>query len=164
MRNDIVAWTLVFHLIGMVFWLGSLLAVTHILAMQTETRSPEARSALGRLAAKLLKSLAHPGAALMVLTGSILVGENPHYLREHWLQAKLVLVALLIILDLRLYFRGKAFLAGRIELKRRECMAMHGAISLLFFGILVLVLLKPFGPKVHYISTGSEVGFRIRAG
>jgi uncharacterized membrane protein len=61
---------------------------------------------------KLLKGLAHPGAAVMVISGIIMIGENPHYLREHWLQAKLLLVALLVILDLRVYFRTTAFLAA----------------------------------------------------
>lgn len=149
MHHDIVAWTLVFHLIGMVFWLGTLLTVTHILAIHTEARSPEARSALGRLEMKLMKGLARPGAGLMLLTGIFLVGENPQYVHQHWLQAKLVLVALLIVLDLRVYDRSKAFLAGGIELHRRECMALHGAISLVFFAILILVLVKPFGATIR---------------
>jgi uncharacterized membrane protein len=143
MGHDMVAWILVFHLIGLVFWLGSLLVVTHVLAIHSEEPSTAARATLGRLEMKLFKSLAHPGAALMVITGIILIGEHPHYLREHWLHAKLLLVALLFVLDLRVYFRTAAFLAGRVELRRRECMALHGAVSLLFFGILVLVLLKP---------------------
>ena len=140
-----VAWVLVFHLIGLVFWLGGLLVVTHVLAIHSEEPSLEARAALGRLEMRLFKGLAHPGAALMVITGLILVAENPHYLRELWLQAKLLLVVLLIVLDLRIYFRATAFLAGRVELRRRECMALHGAISLVFFAILILVMLKPFG-------------------
>jgi putative membrane protein len=140
-----VAWVLVFHLTGLVFWLGSLLVVTHVLAVHSEEPSMEARAVLGRLEMKLLKSLAHPGAALMVITGIILIAEKPHYLREHWLHVKLLLVALLIVLDLRVYFRTTASLAGRAELRRRECMALHGAISLVLFGILILVLLKPFG-------------------
>jgi putative membrane protein len=142
-----VAWILVFHLIGLVFWLGSLLVVTHVLAIHSEEPSTEARATLGRLEMRLLKGLAHPGAALMVITGIILIAEHPHYLREHWLHAKLLLVALLFVLDLRVYFRTTAFLAGRAELRRRECTAMHGAIALVFFGILILVLLKPFGMK-----------------
>jgi putative membrane protein len=142
-----VAWILVFHLIGLVFWLGSLLVVTQVLAIHSEEPSTEARATLGRLEMKLLKGLAHPGAALMVITGIIMISEHPHYLREHWLHAKLVLVALLFVLDLRVYFRTTAFLAGRAELRRRECTALHGAISLLFFGILILVLLKPFGMR-----------------
>ena len=44
-----VAWTLVFHLIGLVFWLGGLLVVTHTLATHSEGDSPETRAALGRL-------------------------------------------------------------------------------------------------------------------
>ena len=140
-----VAWTLVFHIIGLVFWLGSLLVVTQILAIHTEETSPETRDTLGRLESKLLKGLAHPGAAIMVITGFLLVSEDPNYLREHWLHAKLLLVVVLVALDLRLTFRARAFQEGKIELSRRECMVLHGAISLVFLVILILVLIKPFG-------------------
>lgn len=140
-----VAWTLVFHILGLVFWLGSLLVVTRVLAIHTEETSPEARAALGRLESKLLKGFAHPGAAIMVITGFILIAQDPSYLREHWLHAKLLLVVILIVLDLRVAFRAKAFQEGTVELSRGECMALHGAIALLLFGILILVLVKPFG-------------------
>jgi uncharacterized integral membrane protein (TIGR00701 family) len=140
-----VAWTLLFHIIGLVFWLGSLLVVTQILAIHTEETSPETRVTLEHLESKLLKGLAHPGAALVVITGFLLVSHDPHYLREHWLQGKLFLVIILVALDLRVTFRARAFQEGKIELSRRECMALHGAISLVFFAILILVLIKPFG-------------------
>jgi len=140
-----VAWTLALHLIGLVFWLGSLLVVTQILATHTEETSPETRLTLGRLESKLLKGLAHPGAALMVITGSLLVSEDPHYLREHWLHVKLLLVVILVALDLRVTFRARKFQEGKIDLSRRECMVLHGAISLVFLAILILVLIKPFG-------------------
>jgi len=156
------AWILVFHLTGLVFWLGSLLVVTHILAFHSEESSMEVREALGRLEVKLFKGLAHPGAAVMVISGIIMIGENPHYLREHWLQAKLLLVALLLILDSRAYFRTAALLAGGVELRRRECMALHGAISLVFFAILILVLLKPFTLRVR--QAYAPVRFCPRAG
>ncbi len=145
-----VAWTLVFHIMGLVFWMGSLLAVSHILAVHTEEPSPEARATLSRVELKLFKGLAHPGAALMVITGSLLIAQDPHYLREHWLHAKLLLVVILIVLDLRLYFRTVAFQAGKVELRRGECMALHGAIALVFTGILILVLLKPFGLALRH--------------
>ena len=140
-----VAWTLVFHIIGLVFWLGSLLVVTQVLAIHTEETLPEARATLARLETKLLKGLAHPGAALVVITGVLLVSQDPHYLREHWLHGKLLLVIILVVLDLRVTFRARAFQEGKIELSRRECMTLHGAISLVFFAILILVLIKPFG-------------------
>jgi len=62
-----VAWTLVFHMMGLVFWVGSLLVVTHTLAIHAEEDSPDGRAALSRLESKLLRGLAHPGAAIMVI-------------------------------------------------------------------------------------------------
>ena len=140
------AWTLVFHLIGLVFWVGSLLVVTHILALYTDEPSTEARTALGQLEVRLLQRLAHPGAALMVITGTLLIARHPHYLHEPWLHAKLLLVIVLIALDLRVSFRAGELLAGSTRLRRAECAALHGVIALVFFSILILVLLKPFGP------------------
>lgn len=150
----VIAWTLVFHIIGLVFWLGSLLVVTQILAIHTEEASAETRVTLGRLESKLLRGLAHPGAAMMAITGFILVSQNPDYLRQHWLQAKLLLVVILVALDLRLTFRARAFQEGNIELSRRECMVLHGGISLVFLSILILALIKPFGPAPHYAQLG----------
>jgi len=140
-----VAWTLVFHIIGLVFWLGSLLVVTQILAIHTQETSPDTRATLGRLESKLMKGLAHPGAAMMVITGIILLAQHPNYLQQTWLHAKLLLVAVLVALDLRLTFRARAFQEGRIELSRRECMILHGAISFVLLAIVILVLVKPFG-------------------
>ena len=139
-----VAWTLVFHVVGFVFWLGSLLAVTHVLAVHAEETSPAAQTALGRLEMKLLKGLAHPGAAIMVISGIILLVLRPYASRELWLYLKLLLVAVMILLDLRVYFRTKAFSAGRVVLQRNEAMAIHGLIAAVFLAILVLVLIKPF--------------------
>jgi len=144
-----VAWTLVFHMIGLVFWLGSLLVVTRVLAIHVDERSAEARAALSRLESKLLKGFAHPGAAVMVITGFLLVAEDPTYLREHWLHAKLLLVVILVVLDLRVAFRAKVFQDGTSEMTRGECMGLHGAIALVFFFIVILAVVKPFGLLRH---------------
>ena len=139
-----LAWTLVFHIVGLVFWLGSLLVVTQILAVHAEETTPEARAALSRLESRLLRGLTHPGAAIMVVTGIILISLHRGVLHEPWLVAKLVMVAVLVALDLRLTFRARAFQQEEIELSRGECMVMHGAISMVFLVIVILVLVKPF--------------------
>jgi putative membrane protein len=157
-----VAWTLVFHVMGLVFWVGSLLVVTHTLAQHTQEESPEAREALGRLESKLLRGLAHPGAAIMVITGFILVGHDPSLMRQPWLHAKLLLVIILIALDLRVTFRARAFQEGTIEMTRGECMGLHGAIALVFTLILILVLVRPFGTPRHQAELGG-VGGRQKA-
>ncbi|HEV2494539.1 MAG TPA: CopD family protein [Terriglobia bacterium] len=142
--NSGVAWALVFHILGIVFWMGGLLVTTQVLAMHVDEESPESRATLAHLETKLLKGVTHPGAAITVLAGIVVVVLQPDYLHQHWLHAKLALVAILIALDLIVYFRTRAFHAGRLDLQRRECKLLHGAISLVFLGILVLVTIKPF--------------------
>lgn len=142
--NSPVAWALVFHVIGIVFWMGGLLTATQALAARTQESSPEAQKALENLERKLMKAVAHPGAAITVLAGITVVWLQSGYLYQTWLHAKLSLVVILIALDLVLHFRAKAYYAGKLNLSRAECKFMHGAISLVFLGIVVLVMIKPF--------------------
>ncbi len=139
-----IAWMLAVHLIGLVFWVGSLLAVTHVLALHTEESSDAARASLARLENKLLKGLAHPGAAIMTISGIILLVLLPYALHEKWMYLKILFVLVLIALDLRVTFRTKAFQAGKIQLQRGEAMMLHGFIAAVITVIVVLVLLKPF--------------------
>jgi putative membrane protein len=156
-----VAWSLVFHIAGLVMWVGSLLVVTQILGVQVTEHSPEVSAVLSRLESKLLKGLAHPGAALTVITGFIMAYHNPDYLQQSWLHAKLLLVVILVAVDLRLTFQVKAYHEGRVELNRRDCLLFHGAISLLFLAILVLAVIKPFSPHPQHVQLG-EIGAAVR--
>jgi protoporphyrinogen IX oxidase len=158
-----VAWTLVFHIIGLVFWLGSLLAVTHVMAIHIEAPSVEARATLGRLESKLLRGFAHPGAAIMVITGFILVARESFFLHAYWLHIKLFLVAVLVALDLWVTFRARALQEGRAGLSRGECRALHGTIALVFFGIVILAVVKPFGSSRPHAQVGRTDGQVTRA-
>lgn len=141
--NSPVAWALAAHMVGIVFWMGGLLVVTQVLASHIREKSPEARCALARLEQKLLKGVAHPGAAITVLAGSIVVGIQPDYLRQAWLQAKLLLVIALIGLDLVVTVRIRGYQAGRIELYARQAKLVHGLIAAIFLGVVILVMIKP---------------------
>lgn len=143
--GTLLAWTLVFHILGIVFWLGSLLVVTHLLAYDAESASLEVHEVLNRLEGKLFKGIAHPGAIITIISGAILISTNPqYYVHAAWLHAKLFLVAILIVLDAITYIRARAFHAGKIVLRRKECMMLHGGIALVFIGILIMVLVRPF--------------------
>ena len=145
MMINVLDWALVFHLVGLVFWLGGLLIVTHVLAADTEATTDETHQVLGRLEANLFKGIAHPGAAIVILSGLVMIMTNPHYyLDAPWLRVKLIMVAVLIVLDWMTYRRMRAFNAGLIKLQRKQCMALHGGIAFVFFVILILVLIQPF--------------------
>lgn len=141
--NSPVAWTLTAHVIGIVFWMGGLLVVTQVLASHIRETSPEARQALARLEQKLLKGVAHPGAAITVLAGIGVLVLQPDYLSQGWLHIKLLLVAILIVLDLVVTFRIRAYQAGRIEMPARQAKLFHAATALLFVAIVILVMIKP---------------------
>lgn len=143
--GTLLEWTLVFHILGIVFWLGSLLVVTHLLVFDAESESPEVHEVLNRVEGKLFRGIAHPGAIITVISGAVLISTNPqYYLHAPWLHVKLFLVAMLIALDAITFIRARAFHAGRIVLRRKECMMLHGGIALVFIGILIMVLLRPF--------------------
>lgn len=141
--NSPIAWALLFHIFGFVFWISGLLIVTQVLAMHSTEESMEGRRAFERLEVKLLKGAAHPGAAITVVAGSAILTLQPSYLYQHWLHAKLLLVLILIFLDVVVYLRAKQLNMGE-KIARSHFMMLHGAISLVFLGILVLVMIKPF--------------------
>jgi len=142
--NSGVAWALVFHVIGFVLWMGGLLVATQVMASRTQQSSPEIRAALARLETKLFRGVAHPGAAVTVVAGIVVLLLQPDYLRQGWLRAKLFLVMIVIALDLIAYARARAFQSGRVVLQKRECLALHIGTALVFIGIVILVMIKPF--------------------
>lgn len=142
--NSPTAWALVFHVVGFVFWMAGLMVATQVMAAESVEDSAEARRALERLERVLFKGVAHPGAAITVVSGITVVAIQPGYLYQHWLHAKLTLVAVLIALDVMAWFRAREFHKGVAPLKRSFCKAIHGATAATFLAIVVLVMIKPF--------------------
>jgi uncharacterized membrane protein len=136
-----VAWTLVFHVVGFVMWIGGLMIATQVLMQHAEAATEDARRALGTLANKVMSSMALPGALLALVSGAILVVINPaYYLHARWLQLKLVCVLILIVLHLVGASRARDVLAGRATATRGEWLRLHIFISLVFLSILIFVL------------------------
>jgi putative membrane protein len=142
--NSAVAWALVFHVIGFVFWMAGLLVVTQVMAAHAEERSPEAGSALKRLERKLLNGMAHPGALIAIGAGTVLIVMQPGYLRQSWLHVKLSLVVIVIGMNLFLHMRAQELGDGRSKARPGQFRMLHGVISALFLIIVILVMIKPF--------------------
>jgi putative membrane protein len=142
--SGVVAWTLVFHIVGIVFWMAGLLIATVVMAAHADTARPETRETLVSIEKKLVNGFMHPGAVLAIAAGVALLFVEPLYLHSRWLHLKLLLVAGLLALDVVVYLRGQALEAGQLGLRRAQFMMLHGLSSLLFLGIVVLVVIKPF--------------------
>ena len=139
-----IEWIKVFHVLGMLFWIGTLLVASSSMAFYTHDVPEETARALARLQVQLLKGVGHVGAGLMILSGVTLVAINPVRLHQAWFHAKMFLVALILVAHFIIYFRAKAIQAGRTKPQPGTWGILHGAVALLVFGILILVLVKPF--------------------
>src|SRR5215472_3418279 len=130
--NSSVAWTLVIHVVGFVFWMAGLLVLTQLMAVHAEERSPEAGSALKRLEMKLLNGMAHPGALITIGAGIALIVMQPAYLRQSWLHAKLSLVVILVGMNLFLHMRARGLGQEGSKSRPGQFRMLHGVISALF--------------------------------
>jgi len=135
-------WALVAHIIGIIYWLGGLIASAQIMMRLGNESSPEGRQTLAEAESKLLKRIVHPGAAVTVLAGMVILVISPDYLRQTWLHIKLALVVVLIAVDLLLTVRARAWQAGRGEIPR-QARLYYASVAVLLFLIVILAVLKP---------------------
>ena len=136
-----VAWLLVVHVFGLVFWVSGLLVTSMALTRHTQEASAEAGQALARLERIYLRGLADIGALLTILAGvSLILTNSSYYLRAPWMHIKLTFVLLLIGLHGLVAVRSKGFAAGRIALQRSEARLLVAATLLIFLSILIATL------------------------
>jgi protoporphyrinogen IX oxidase len=131
------------HIFGVIFWMGGLLMITSLLArVPDEVGLPKERF-LGA-ARGLFESTINLGAAMSIILGIVLIMFDPAVLRHGWIEAKLLLVAILLFYHVRFYRRIKFLEDNPSESSRREFRVIHGMVSALLIAILVLTVLKPF--------------------
>jgi uncharacterized membrane protein len=135
------SWTLLFHVLGLVAWIGGLMVVTQVMMRHPETATGDARNALAGIAQRLMLSMALPGAILSVLTGAILIDLNWHYyLHAHWLRLKVLFVLILLLLHWAIRTRLKDAVSPDVAVGRKGWLRLHIFISMVFLSILVCVL------------------------
>jgi putative membrane protein len=134
---------IVFHLFGVIMWIGSLLVITSMLALVPDEVGA-ARERIVVAARRLLRVSSNVGAIVAVIFGLFLIALNPTVMRQGWMHAKLALVLALLFFHFRLSRRVAALENDPSSATRREFSMLHGIVSLLLLLILVLVLVKPF--------------------
>jgi putative membrane protein len=133
---------LFFHVLGVILWMGTLFVVSRILA--EHAASPSSGEALTRLEERLFATIVHGGAAVVIATGILMILNDPGYLRQGWLHAKLLLVLAMVVLDVRLYRRMQALHQMPSSVTRGELIKLHGYIGLVLIAIVFLAVVKPF--------------------
>lgn len=141
--TNIVGWLLVFHLFGVIFWIGSLLLIASLLAM-VDDEVGVAKERFIMVASSLFFGGCNIGGAVAIIFGILLMVEEPDLLRQGWLHVKLGLVFILLLVHLRLHRRIVALSDNPSSVTRVEFRVIHGVVSLLLLAILATAIMKPF--------------------
>jgi protoporphyrinogen IX oxidase len=130
------------HVFGVVTWVGGLLTLASLLARVPE----EVGVAKERIivATRRLAFGIHIGAAITIVLGIGLIFMEPGVIKQGWLHIKLLLVVILLYFHYRFFSRATALENDPASAARGEFMMIHGVVSLILIGILLLVMLKPF--------------------
>lgn len=141
--KGLIGWVIVFHLFGVIIWVGSLLLIESMLSLVSEEVGA-ARERIILISRRLFHVACNIGAAATVFFGVLLMLLEPDVLMMGWLHVKLLLVAVLLYLHYRLYRRIMKLENDPAAASAREFKIAHGIVSLLLLAILALAVLKPF--------------------
>jgi putative membrane protein len=140
---DLFGFVLALHLFGVIFWIGGLLMLASLLARVPEEVGVSKERLLGAVR-RLFEVAVNAGAAITIALGIVLAIMRPEVLRQGWLHAKLLLVAVILFYHVRFYRRIRFLEDHPSESSTHEFRVVHGVVSLLVFAILLLAVMKPF--------------------
>ena len=137
-------WLLVFHLFGVIFWIGSLLLIASLLAwFPMRSGSPKERFIM--IASRLFFGGCNIGGTVAIVFGILLMVAEPEVLRQGWLHVKLATgFHPADRLHVRLYQRIVALSDNPSSVSGREFRVIHGMVEHAAIGILALAVIKPF--------------------
>jgi putative membrane protein len=136
-------WLKTFHIFFVISWFAGLFYLPRLFVYHVDTHDAPGIERFCTMERRLF-GIMTIGAVLASIFGSAIIVTAPGYMQSGWLHAKLSLVALLIVYHFWCY---RLMLAFRENLNRRSARwfrVFNEVPALLLFGVLVLVVLKPF--------------------
>lgn len=138
-------WLKALHIVFVVTWFAGLfylprLFVYHAALPPTDSAGAERFKIMERR----LFSMMTVGGVLAVLFGGATLGQVPGFLQAGWMHAKLTLVAGLIGYHVWCYRLLLAFRHDRNQRSERWYRGFNEVPTLFLFGIVILVVVKPF--------------------
>ena len=138
-------WVKAFHIIFMVTWFAALFYLPRLYVYHADATDPVSNERFKIMERKLYYGIAAPGAILTIVLGFWLIHLLGYgILSAFWLQAKLVLVSLLVIYHL---YCGKLLKDFKHDRNRRSHVWFRWFNELPVFvliGVVLLVELKPY--------------------
>jgi putative membrane protein len=141
-------WLKTFHLIGVVSWFAALFYIVRLFVYHAEAQEeaePRRMILMTQYAVmerRLYNMIQNPAMWITTVTAAGLLVLQPSYLREPWMVAKLVLVALLIAFHYASARMMRAFLAGHVRRSGEWFRWANEAPTLLLVAVTILAVFK----------------------
>jgi putative membrane protein len=139
-------WVKALHIVAMVAWMAGLLYLPRLFVYHAgATLGSDKSETFKVMERRLLRGIMHPAAVATIVLGVILAA-TPGLVdwRQHWMWAKLILVAALIVFHLLLAAWQRAFAADRNTRPARFYRMVNELPMLALIAIAILVVVKPF--------------------
>lgn len=137
-------WLKAFHIISVIAWMAGMLYLPRLFVYHADTkRGSEQSETFKVMERRLLKVIINPAMISTWIFGIWLAYESGFY-REHWLQAKFVLVILLSALHGSMVRWFRDFQNDRNTRPAKFYRIMNEVPAALMVLIVLLVVLKPF--------------------
>jgi putative membrane protein len=143
-------WLIGFHLIGVVLWMGGLLAFSRILGYHSK-ELPSARPRFTFVEGRLNWLVAIPGAVITIVFGVwIAVEHGMVWFRvASWMHWKLALVTAVAVIHIVLTVKHRQILRAHpaAPMNRALYAALHGTVGLLLIAIVLLATNQPMSQR-----------------
>ena len=135
-------WLKAFHVVFMVTWFAGLFYLPRLFVYHVVTSDAPGLERF-KIMERRLFAIMTIGAVLTILFGLAMILLMPSYLSSKWMQAKLLLVALLIGYHVWCYRLMGILRAGRNSHSEKWYRLFNEAPALLLIAIVVLAIVKP---------------------
>jgi putative membrane protein len=131
------------HIIAMVTWFAGLFYLPRLFVYHADTEDGPGRERFKIMERRLLVMM-HIGGIATICFALGMIAVTPQYLRMHWLQVKLVLVAALVAYHLQCMRFVVDFRAERNQRSSKWFRAFNEVPSVLLIAIVLLAVLRPW--------------------
>ncbi len=137
-------WLKAFHLIFMVCWFAGVFYLPRLFVYHAMSQEPAVHAQLAIMEHKLYRFVSIFAVLTIVLGFALMLGNTAYYLKAPWFHAKLTLVLLLVIYHLVCGAMVKKLATGS-NTRSHVFYRWFNELPVLFlFGIIILVVVKPF--------------------
>ncbi|HYD31821.1 MAG TPA: protoporphyrinogen oxidase HemJ [Azospirillaceae bacterium] len=139
-------WVKALHVVSIIAWMAGLLYMPRLFVYHSGvTPGSEASETFKVMERKLLRFIMNPAMIAAYVFGGLMLWLNPDWLSQPWLHAKLTLVAVLTWAHHAQGRWRKAFAEDRNTHPQKFFRMMNEVPTVLMIGIVILVIVKPFG-------------------